>query len=744
MQKPVKFSISSSIQLAFVLVLNFCILTSNKAWSQKLKYEEVDQVLQGDDKKAAKNYLHQFIEANPKHALAMYQLGLLLEEELKVIDVFNQVDFERKYKSTLNLYQVAEAMATKTEARKNKSYYQRIFQSRKVTASALKFHYHQKVEQLQNYYAQAEAVWEKTQLVKHYYLQQEAKYDTLVHQFSEFSDMYFSTDDWLINSLNELISYSDNMQVNIKHINELMDKHFPGSAKRAFVFKKFVAFNAQKVATSSFSDSRVNMYDYGEWAKTIMHTIREEIFPIRKDILEADARLTAIINKYYMDNAVLSNLDHYDASPLIFKLFKIDGNSLAAKVLMYKKLKADYLSKIMENEFDFTSDSGKVIKNVIESSREVLKNIQVTDEGYNNYKSYFTKVYEGKAELIQFLQSEEIFWDSEFQSLKAGAIAGKGRKQPLYNDVFEDTQSESISSMNNQISLGETKINLGLKFASKDSLVSYGKYQVSETLPLENERVIAMGNAPSEFSGKKDVFVAKLDNKENVYWLRKFMHLEGAVPCNLEINNMITDNQQRVFFLLKAINGNKVYYRFVGLSKDGNLIFDEDLEDGFVPRAMIYSEKEEEILLITKGTQKDDSYDQFENCTILRMNMMGREIGRSALGVKGLYGLVSPIDNGFIMVLNFLTYRTEDKQFINSEAIAKGGMNVLAVRLDSKGNIIETIPVFSESPVFAGSILQGENNEILLRGRQGVFVMDSPENEDGEVWEYKLKLEDRL
>ena len=744
MQKPAIFSLISINQIVFILILSFLFLGSKKLLSQKLKYENVDEVLQGDDKKLAKNYLHQFIESNPKHALAMYQMGLLLESELKTIDVFDQVDFQRKYKTTLNLFQVAEAMATKKEARKNKNYYQRLFQTKKVSASALKFHYHQKVEQLQNYYTQAETVWAKSNLIKHYYLQQEAVYDTMVNQFSEYSEMYFSTDDWLINSLNELISHADNMNANIRQINELMDKYFPGSKRRAFVFKKFEGFNAQKVSTTSFNDSRINMYDYGNWAKSIMHFIREEIFPIRKDILDADARLTAIINKYYMDNAVLSHLDYFDASPLIFKLFKLDGNSLAAKVLMYKKLKADYLSKIMDNEFDFTQDSGKVIKNVIESSREVLKNIQVTDEGYKNYKSYFTKVFNGKTELIQYLQSEEIFWDSEYLSLKAGAIAGKGKKSSLYDASLEDSQVESFSSMNSHINKVESKINLGLKFTNSDSLVSFGGYAVAETFTLENDRVIALGNAPSEFSGKKDVFVAKLDKKENVYWLRKFMHLEGAVPCNLEINKMITDSNQRIFFILKAINGNKAYYRFVGLSKDGNLIFDEDLEQGLVPRAMVYSEKEDEILLIMKGNQKEDSYDQFENCTVLRMSIMGKEIGRSSLGVKGLYGLVSPIENGFIMVLNFLTYRTEDKLFINSEAIAKGGMNVLAVRLDSKGNIIETIPVFSDAPVFAGSILQGENNEILLRGRKGVFVMDGPENEGGELWEYKLKLEDRL
>ena len=152
------------------------------------------------------------------------------------------------------------------------------------------------------------------------------------------------------------------------------------------------------------------MYDYGNWASTIMQFIRNEILPLRNNILEADARLTATINRYYLDNAVLSHLDYYDASPLIFKLFQLDGNSLAAKVLMYKKLKADYLSRIMENEFDFTQDSGKVVKNAIESSREVLKNIKVTQEGYNNYRGYFTRVFMDQEGLEGYLQKEEIFW----------------------------------------------------------------------------------------------------------------------------------------------------------------------------------------------------------------------------------------------------------------------------------------------------------------------------------------------
>ncbi|MEM1138054.1 MAG: hypothetical protein AAGI07_19645, partial [Bacteroidota bacterium] len=541
-------------------------------------------------------------------------------------------------------------------------------------------------------------------------------------------------------TLNELISHSDNMHANIKQVNELLEKHFPTSRKKDFIFRPFEGFNAQKVSATSFNDYSITLYDYGDWAKKSMNFIRAEILPLRKNILDADARLSAMINRYYMDNAVLSQLDYFDASPLIFKLFQLDGNSLAAKVLMYKKLKADYLSKIMDNEFDFTQDSGKVIRNVIESSREVLKNIRITNEGYDHYRTYFNTVFNSQEGLNQYLQNEEIFWDSEFQSLKAGVLAGNGYKQSFTEVALNEPKRNTFSAINTRVA----KIDLGLQFVNKDSLIAFGGYAVAETLPVDNDRLIAFGNSPSEFAGKKDVFVAKIDKQKNVFWLRKFMHLAGSVPYNAEISAMVTDSRKRIFLILKASQGIKNEYRIVGIDKDGVLLFDEDLEKGIVPRAILFSEQEEEILLIAKGNQNKDSYGQFENCMIIRMNMIGKELGRSAIGVKGLYGTATPIEDGFIMVLNFITLKTVDNEFINSEAIEAGGMNVLIVHLDSKGNIIEMIPVFAKTPVFASTILKGEQGEIVVRGKQGIAVRDSDKVEGGEIWEYQLKLEDRL
>jgi len=726
----------------YILIFCTCLFffARPQAKAQKLKYEEVHAVLEKNDKELSKKYLQEFINQSPKHALAMYRLGKILELELREMDLFEQVDFERKYKTALNLFQVAEVLATKREASKNKAYYQELFGTKKVSASVLKFTYQQQVSRFKSFYDTAQNIISKTELIKHYYRQQESDFDTLIEHFDHFPDIYFSTNDFLIKILNEMVSRADNIRVNIDQMNTLLQRHFPQSRYKQYRFEQFEDFNAQKKSDASFKNNIVNLYDYGQWAGKIVQFIRKEIFPLRKNILEADARLTAIINSYYMDNAVLSHLDYYDASPLIFKLFQLDGNSLAAKVLMYKKLKADYLSRIMENEFDFTQDSGKVVKNVIESSREVLRNIKVTDKGYDNYRGYFNRVFESKDGLQNYLQREEIFWDSEFQSLKAGAIAGKG-KNSLY-DGFDETST--ASNLGGMSKITNAKINLDINLVNQDSLVAFGGFAVQKTIPIGEEKWMAMGLAPSEFSGKKDVFVAKVDQQENVYWLRKFMHLQEGRPFDLSIEDVVINDQKQVFMLLKGKLTKQTIYRLVGLNAKGSLMLDQEIEIESVPRDIIYLEEVDRLLMVLKGRQHSDSADQFEQCHFIEINLAGLETSNINLGIKGTYSSSTRVGQSYIVVFNFLTYQTDDNQFVNSKAIVKGGFNPLVVHFNSNGQLVEIIPSFSEEPIYVYETLVTEQGRVLLKGKKGVHAMDDSTLKNGDDWEQEIKLQDKL
>lgn len=713
-----------------------------KATAQKIKYEEVHAILAENDNLKSKKYLQEFIKQSPKHALAMYQLGKLLEGELREMDIFEQIDFERKYNTALNLFQVAEVLATKKEASKNKAYYQKLFNTKKVSASVLKFTYQQQVYRFKAFYDTAQSIISKTELIKHYYRQQEADFDSLVNQFDQFSNIYFSTNDFLIKALNDMLSRSDNIDANITHIDELLNNHFPQSKYKQYRFVPFDKFEAQKVSEASFKNNIVQLYDYGKWSEQILQFIRGEILPLRKNILEADARLTAIINSYYMDNPVLSHLDYYDASPLIFKLFQLDGNSLAAKVLMYKKLKADYLSRIMDNEFDFTQDSGKVVKNVIESSREVLKNIKVVDNDYTNYRGYFNKVFESVDGLQNYLQREEIFWDSEFQSLKAGAIAGNGSSNPsLYDAITEsNTRKSNVSGVSN---ITGAKINIDINLVNKDSLVAFGGFAVQESIPIEKEKWLAMGIAPSEFNGKKDVFIAKVDNKENVYWLRKFMHVQNQQPYNLSIENLVVNSKKEVFMLLKGTYLKQSIYRIIGLNAKGKLLLDEEIEMESVPREIIYLEKANRLLMVLKGRQNKDSAEQFEQSHFVEFNLAGQQTSTSKIGIKGTFVSSVKVGEGYIAAFNFLTYQTENSQFINSKAIVNGGFNPLIVHFNSEAQLVEMIPTLSEEPVYLEELVITELGSVLLRGKKGTHVMDDPTLKNGDDWEQEIKLQDR-
>ncbi|WP_157638134.1 hypothetical protein [Flexithrix dorotheae] len=710
------------------------IIAQKRNGNNKLKYEEIDALLLAEETTEAKKLLIQFIQDNPNHAYASYQLGKIYTTELKSIYLFKEIELNTKYESAHNLLQVAMAMATKKEIKRNKIYYQREFGSKKVGVNDVKLFYQGAVNDLENYWAEIDEIKIKSKLIKHYYQEAENKFFYIKSNYQSVSALYFISDEMLISSLNEMIRSFNLIQANINQ-RDLLIKAIPLrnneilSRSQQFSFEKVRGFEAYRINANIFSDQQVNLYDYGSWANEIIKVMREEILPIKTKLLEMDANISASINSFFKESPYLSHLNLKNNQQLIFKLFQLDGNSLAAKLLMYKQFKLEYLLKLKESDLK-EEEIKKALEVRLKDCGEVLKNIVVTDKEIKKYQGYIRNVYGGKEGLEQFIALEFSFLASELTRLNEKPRGYYDFQVPLATTSRKKPRKMAFT--NKQIIIDIDKIN-------KDSLISFGGYAATVTFPLKAQKTMALGLCEGITKENRDVFVAMLDEDQEISWIRRFMYQQNDQFFNNDLHLLIKDRQDKAIFTLQSSFGNINLYRLAGVDSKGELLFENDLKE-FIPRKMTIIDENESILLVSKGKQTNDNADNFEPCNISKYNYFGEQKHSFDLLLKGVISDMVRTPSGVLILGNFLTIKGLDGKIIQSEAFDKKGFNAFTVFLDNNGIVRNITPVLSETPVF-GQKISVENDSISLIGVEGDFLF-KPQGgiEGGKNWEYVIEI----
>ncbi|MBX2843221.1 MAG: hypothetical protein KTR26_15735 [Flammeovirgaceae bacterium] len=726
------------IRFFLLVIISIVLLPNNliaqkKKGNNKLKYEEIDALLLSGEIQEAKKLLIQFIQGNPKNAFASYQLGKIYTKELKSIYLFKEVELTTKYKSALNLLQVALAMATKKEISQNKIYYQREFGSKKIGVNDVKLFYQVAVNDLSNYWNEIEEIKIKSKLIKHYYQEAENKFFYIKNNFQSVSALYFISDEVFISSLNEMVRSFNLIHANINQRDVLiksipLQKNEILSHTQQFDFVKVKGFEANRINANIFSDQQVTLYDYGAWASDIIKVMREDILPIKTKLLEVDANISASINSFFKESPYLSHLNLKNNQQLIFNLFQLDGNSLAAKLLMYKQFKLEYLLKLKESDL-----KDKKIKKSLEvrlkDCEEVLKNIVVSDNEIKKYQGYIKNVYGGKEGLEQFIALEFSFLASELAKLNEKPQGYYDFQAPL---ATVKKKPRKMAFTNKQIIIDIDQIN-------KDSLISFGGYAATVTFPLPENKIMALGLCEGITKENRDVFVAMLDESQQINWIRRFMYQQNEQFFNNEIQLLIKDKQDKAIFTLHSSLGNIDLYRIAGVDNRGELLFEKDLNE-FIPRKMTIIDENESILLVSKGKNGSDNADNFEPCNISKYNYFGEKKHSFDLLLKGVISDIVRTHSGVLILGNFLTIKGLDGNVIQSKAFDNKGFNAFTVFLDNNGIVRNITPVLSETPIF-GQRINLEDDSISLIGVEGDFIY-KPQGriEGGKNWEYVIEI----
>lgn len=518
-----------------------------------------------------------------------------------------------------------------------------------------------------------------------------------------------------IGSLRQVSAQADSIRQHLETLQGLMD----GVHQQQVVWHP-----AGERESPSVWASTLHLTDYAKWAQSKLAEIDGTILPLRKKMIEVDTRLTATTNRLLKGNAYQKEVIPQEDGQVITQLFQLDHGSLAGQMLMYKKLKLEYL--ILEHASYLTlfsasdkesADTKKILQNKLVECRELLLSIEWDRTQAERYGDYLQTVYGGEKGLKEYLTGEEMFYEKRMGALSssAGLLAQAAPALPATSATSSSIRPATYGHANP---------------VSFSGLVPLAVFPVPES-----SHQWMYGTCESGVQGKEAVFVGRADEKKKYLWLRKFVQQGPNGTEDLRPLLAISPETSSAMLLcMESRQGDKSAFRLAGVGPSGELRFDIALA-GEYPRLLHPMPVRERSVVVSKGLSPGESLTESERLSLKLFNRLGVQLSEQAFSMKGHVSDLLPTDEGLLLVINYLECDLPQGKVVSKAVSKPNGYNALVLVFDEK-LVLQTFKnVPSSEPIFATSAILRPDGRVILMGKKGNFTINpSFEVESGTEW----------
>jgi len=710
---PIK-PINTALKVALLLVVCLCQL---EVRGQKGDLLTAMELSSSGDTAIAKELLRKVLLKSPKNSLAAWQLGNILQKELKGRFLYPMLPWKEQAETVQNLYALAASTANKRNIRKNKDAYQLKFGSKKVSIDAVRMFFEQELSSYQAYQQQIDHLLDINEQISLQYGKASELFAEFKKEYPHLNMLKLSIDAPGLAAMKKLKAHADSTEQLIELRKSFCRKNNLGPQNQLFILNQIAAFEAPPIALKSFTQPQVSLYDFALWSGRIISEVENIILPLKKELLTIDALLSVRINSLSSGNQLPFQQQTSNPNQFIFRLFKADANSLGAKVILYKKSKLAYLQirKAAQTSEDPQAVAGSQ-RGKLTELQEILSSISPDEESVQKYQAYLNKVYGGKEGLTQYLISEKLFISQEMGNLLN--MSGDADWMASGQREAQDYESESLDPGLAQTTGAQGKTTVLQQWATPDQM----QYELGYGL---------LGSA------RQEVYV-KANLRGNPVWQRRIFYQKSGQAYSSKLTAFHARTGNMLMLGIRSGYGPTAKNRLVGLQENGALLFDKTLEHNMVVRKVM-PKGERAWMAVLKGFGEVDSPQQEGNCKVLTINKFGKAKQSTDLMLKGSFVDFIEWQEGYLMVCNFLSFRNIKGQQTESRAVG-GSFNVLLAFYDKQLRLNSILPIFSETPIFALKVGEGADNSLKIAGRKGGFELnDKVQPIGGEQWEYLLE-----
>lgn len=450
----------------FLLFLG--LLLTDTAFSQKVKYKDLLVLLNAKQYEQAEPFLKRYLAEEDGNASAYLFMGIIYQEKSAKNDPLKQTDILiSNIDSAILFYEKALPKITEKDIKKNDENYT-MYTRRDLRTGEFGI----KLSDIQlDIDSRTKALKERKERVsslKKYFQQTEAQYirasniyKKLQNRFATKKELYLQSDDNIILELDQLASTFDSSQVSFKNYKTITSALGKTGYNQTIDLQEIKDFKKEGSSVSDFMADDLKLWDYTEWAKKTVRIIRDEVYPLRKELLVFDSEINKMREKINKDSIPV-NVEELSKNNVFTDLKKWDSNPMPSALFLMKISELNYTSDVMTEARLKSSDNISKKINLIKRQQGLLIHLDSLsnamlnrdwDKDAINYKDFVASAYGTTAVLKNLSKATQEFAKREMLAKKKELddnmsllkwVFSESDSIPLFSEVSEESRFKPL------------------------------------------------------------------------------------------------------------------------------------------------------------------------------------------------------------------------------------------------------------------------------------------------------------
>ncbi len=397
----------------FKILLLFALFVCSSVQAQKIKYKDLFYLLETGNYKDGEPLLKTFL-SDPKNAdngNANLQMAYIYQKKAESTDVILDAEaLTVNVDSAIFFYNKAIQFIDEKELKKNDEFYQ-AFQRRDIRTGKFGVKLADIQFDIENRTKALNDRKDKVLELQIYYSKANETYTKAVGQFKRIKGEYPTKKILYLRSneelLKEVAELKSNVTIAIQNFDyyqstlKKIDK--PGYAPVRHM-KEILDYERDGESMALLTSDNVDIWDFGKWADEVEQGVKNNITPLRDELIEYDKGLDLLLSRVIEDSMSVSDkLKPLNA--LSAKMREYDSDPLPEYIFRYKTAEIKRLSAIMENLDSLNSED--IVYQLTQTKKNVaslaimdsMVNLLVSrniNEDFKNYKTFITTQYQGQ------------------------------------------------------------------------------------------------------------------------------------------------------------------------------------------------------------------------------------------------------------------------------------------------------------------------------------------------------------
>ncbi len=541
-------------------LLSIVLVFTVVAYGQKVKYKDLLVLLNAKQYDQAKPFLKKYLAENDDNASAYLFMGIIYQDEVLKNDVLKQTDIMiSNADSAILFYNKCLPKLTEKEIKKNDENY--LMYTRRdlrtgefgiklsdiqldiETRTKSLYERRDRVTALKKLFKDSEALYGRSNTL----------YKNLQGKFSTQKDLYLQSDDSLILRLDQLATTFDSSQVAFRNYKTTLQALGKTGYNQVVTPQEIKDFKNEGSSLTDFMTDDLKLWDYSGWAKRTVRIIRDEIYPLRKELVTFDSDINKLREKIKKDSVIV-NTEELRNNSLFAELKKLDADPMPSSLFQMKIAELAYASDLVAGaSLKGLADISKKIS-LIKHQQVLLTNLDslslaLVNRDWKkdaiNYKNFITSAYGTSSVLKNLGKATQDFAKREMVIKKKELddnmsllkwVISESDSIPLFKDVPDESKYKPLVITENHTA-GVTMLDSRLvgyfytvtPSRTADLKISFHVDSISITqrdLPLikglsldvANQTYFVLFYSESKVEGKIPITLAKITKLAGLEW----------------------------------------------------------------------------------------------------------------------------------------------------------------------------------------------------------------------------------